>query len=134
MKRAKNKVKKMKYYNIIFSTFCGLLIIILLIIIFSAAGAKNIFPDIVVSILLIIAIASGGFLSGYLYCKQKRHKGILNGMLCGLIIYVAILMFGIVYMRKLPSLYFCKYMVILGLTGAIGGVLGVNSKIKKPPI
>lgn len=130
----KKRLRKMKYYNIVFSTVCGILLIAFLIIMFSLAGAENAFPKIVISAMLFISVAAGGMLSGYLYCKQKRHKGIVNGMLCGLIIYAIMLLFGIVYIRKIPSLDFGKYMIILLVSGAVGGVMGVNSKIKKPPI
>jgi putative membrane protein (TIGR04086 family) len=134
MRRNRNKIRKMKYYNIVFSIVCGVFLIMGLVVLFSVAGIKNGFPTILVSVLLSFSVSGGGFLSGYLYGKQKRHNGIVNGAMCGGIIYVIIFIFGIFYLGSFPPLRLLRFLPVLCIFGALGGVFGVNSKIKKPPI
>lgn len=134
MRRNRKKLRGLKYYNIIFSTVCGTMLISLLIIFFGLASTKGNFPSGVISVLISMSISAGGYLSGYLYGKQKRHKGITNGILCGAIIYIAVFAFGIIYLNSLPPIRLIRFLFLLCIAGAVGGIIGVNSKIKRPPL
>ncbi len=134
MRREKKRIRKMKYYNIIFSVSCGILLMSGIIIVFAYMGVRTDLPQFILSAVPGLSAAFGGILSGYLYGKQKRHKGIANGMLCGVLIYAAALIFGIFYLKKLPPLSFSVYLLILCPAGAVGGIYGVNSRIRKPPL
>lgn len=134
MKRNKRSLRKLKYYNLIFSAVSGITLITVLILLFSYAASATGMSDGIISILGCLAICSGGYFSGYLYGKQKRHKGIKNGAICGLIIYILLFTVGIIYLKAIPPLRFTRFLIFLCLAGAAGGITGVNSKIKRPPI
>lgn len=133
MRRNSHKLRKSRYYSLVFSTMVGLLHIFLLILLFGYARSQTDMPDVLVSVLLSLIICSGGLLSGYLYGKNKRRKGILNGVVCGSVIYTAIFIFGIFYLKALPPLRLLRFLIMLCISGAVGGVAGVNSRINKPP-
>lgn len=132
--RRKIRLRKMKYYSIVFSNLCGMCLTALLVSLFSYAGSKTDIPTVIVSILLSLSLSAGGFLSGYLYGHQKRRGGIKGGIICGVILYAIIFVFGIFYLKSIPSLALIKRLILLCVSGAAGGIVGVNSKIKQPPI
>lgn len=134
MRRNKMKIRKLKYYNIIHSTSCGTLLAAALTILFGYAGSRSDFPAVLISVMLSLSLAAGGTLSGYVYGKRKRHNGIKNGIICGAIIYAVIFIFGIFYLGALPPFRLIRYLFLLCVSGAVGGIIGVNSKIKLPPV
>ncbi len=133
MRRNRFRLRKSKYYSIFFSSFCGTALTAALILLFAYAGSKADLSSGVISVMLSISVSAGGFFSGYLYGKRKRHKGILSGIMCGAILYGVIFLSGIIYLRGFPPFRLVRYLIILCISGAAGGVTGVNSKIKRPP-
>ncbi|MCM1228165.1 MAG: TIGR04086 family membrane protein [Clostridium sp.] len=134
MRRNKPRLRKMKYYGIIFSILCGISLIIILIMLFGFAASRSDMPNAVISVMISLSLASGAFLSGFIYGKRKRRGGIKSGLLCGVFIYAALLLFGIIYLKGIPALRLLRYLFTLCISGAFGGVVGVNSKIKLPPV
>ena len=120
MKRNKRTIRRLKYYT--------------LILLFSYAASAAGMSDGIISVLGSLAICSGGYFSGFLYGKQKRHKGIKNGVICGIIIYAVIFSAGIIYLKGIPPFRLTRFLIMLCIAGAAGGVTGVNSKIKRPPL
>lgn len=133
MKRNRFKITNFKYYNIVFSILLGISLSATLIILFGYAGTKVDFAPVIISIMLYLSLSSGGLLSGYIYGKKKRRGGIKGGLLCGAIIYAVLFAFGIFYMGKIPPLRLTRYFIVLCISGAVGGIAGVNSRIKRPP-
>ncbi len=134
MRRNKKRLRKSKYYTVIFSTICGTLLISGLIMFFSYVGSKVDFSSGVISVLESLSISAGGYFSAYLYGKQKRHNGIVNGIKCGGILYIILFLFGIIYLKAFPPLRLIRLLILLVIAGSAGGIVGVNSKIKHPPI
>ena len=133
MRRNRFRLRKSKYYSIFFSSVCGTALTAALIMLFAYSGSKADIPAGLISVMLSISVSAGGFFSGYLYGKIKRHKGILNGIMCGAILYGVIFLFGIIWLRGFPPFRLVRYFIMLCISGAAGGVMGVNSKIKRPP-
>ncbi len=133
MRRDRKRISKMKYYSIAFSTLCGVLLSAGMIVLFGLAGARTGFPDMVISILLLLSLSAGGFLSGFIYGTRKRHKGLINGAMCGVIMYAAVFIAGIIYLKGIPPFRLLRILPLLTAAGAIGGVIGVNYRIKGPP-
>lgn len=134
MKRNKRTIRRLKYYNLIFSSVSGIALITALILLFSYAASAAGMSDGIISVLGSLTICSGGYFSGFLYGKQKRHKGIKNGVICGIIIYAVIFSAGIIYLKGIPPFRLTRFLIMLCIAGAAGGVTGVNSKIKRPPL
>lgn len=93
-------------------------------IIFSAAAFfvfKNMmFADIFTAASLII----GGYFSGKICGKYRRHRGLIDGIICGGILYILIFSAGMIFGEMTDI----KKLLLLVIAGAVGGVTGVNSK------
>lgn len=79
-----------------------------------------------------IGLAVGTFFGGYIYSKKRAQKGLLNGFLMALALFLPIaiisLLTGTVNLNILTALH----LIIMLLSGGIGGIFGVNfsKKIK----
>ena len=120
MKRNKRQIRKAKYYNLITSISSGILVIISLSCVCSYC-------------MIDFVLCAGGFISGFQFGKVKRRKGIADGLLCGIWLGLIVTIFGLFYVRKLVLLTMLKNLLFLCISGAIGGVFGVNTKIRRPP-
>lgn len=70
---------------------------------------------------LIISGFCGAFFCG----KHRRKHGLTEGFVCGSVIFAVLAVFSLVFTGSLPD---SGKLIILGLSGAIGGVSGVNSR------
>lgn len=76
----------------------------------------------------LIPLFAGAF-SGSFFCgKHRRKKGLIEGIICGILLYFTLLIFGIIFAGSFAGL---KKLLLLVVSGAIGGVTGVNSKRPK---
>ncbi|MBQ8582886.1 MAG: TIGR04086 family membrane protein [Ruminococcus sp.] len=78
-----------------------------------------------IGVLATAAIVLSGFSGAFLCGKYRRKHGIAEGTLCGIIIFALITVISVVITDNIPDL---KKLVLLALSGAVGGVCGVNSK------
>ena len=74
------------------------------------------------------ALGFGAYTGAYIYGKHRRRRGLFSGSLCGVIMYAVLSICGAVF-TGVPS--DIKKLLLLTLTGAAGGVAGVNSKRPK---
>ncbi|MDE6035096.1 MAG: TIGR04086 family membrane protein [Ruminococcus sp.] len=80
------------------------------------------------AIFSIIAMVTGTYASTYFCGKFRRKHGLTEGIMCGVIIYTLIAICGIIFLGELTGI---KKLVLLTVSGAVGGVAGVNSKRPK---
>nr|MDE6832723.1 TIGR04086 family membrane protein [Ruminococcus sp.] len=76
----------------------------------------------------VIALVIGTYSSTYFCGKFRRKHGLAEGIICGVIIYTFIAICGVVFLGELTGI---KKLLLLTVSGAIGGVTGVNSKRPK---
>lgn len=133
MKRNKRQIRKSKYYNLITSISYGILVIISLSCVCSFCISRIDMPESAIIIMIDFVLCAGGFISGFQFGKVKRRKGIAGGLICGIWLSLIVLLFGLFYMRKLVFLVMIKNLFFLCISGAAGGIFGVNTKIRKPP-
>lgn len=74
------------------------------------------------------SLFSGAFASGHICGKYRRRNGLAEGVLCGVTIYLLLFLAGATIGVGFPGL---RRLLMLILSGAIGGVTGVNSKRPK---
>lgn len=72
-----------------------------------------------------LALCTGGCAGGYLLGKLSRRRGLFGGALCGAVMYVLLSAAELAAFRHMPGI---KNLLLLLLSGAAGGVAGVNSK------
>ena len=69
--------------------------------------------------------ASGSFTGGFVLGKHRRRKGLAEGLLCGAAVWLAFSAAGLLWTGRLAGI---KKLLLLAVSGAAGGVSGVNSK------
>ena len=123
-----------KYYGIITSVSAGLFIIVSLVAVLGAGLTFADIPEPAVTVLNGFILVSGGFVSGRFIGKNKRKRGIVNGLKSGIALWSIIFLFGVVYMRDVSLWVSFKNMLLICIPSVTGSVSGVNSKIKRPPV
>ncbi len=126
-------IHQKKYYGIVTAVSTGLFIITSLVCICGLCMSKIDLPDIVIYAISCFILGMGGYASGVTLGKNKRHKGIILGLKCGLFLWGIVTVFGIVYMRDIVFTSILKNFIFVCVPAMIGGIYGVNSKIKKIP-
>jgi putative membrane protein (TIGR04086 family) len=126
-------MKKAKYYNFITALSVGVVVIISLSCVSALSITKVDISDKIIYAVINFVLCAGGLAAGYRYGKLKRNGGICGGIKCGLGLSVIVMIFGILYMRKIFLLRLLKIVLFLCISGAFGGVTGVNSKLRRPP-
>ncbi len=125
------KLKQSKLYCSLGSSFLGILIILVCLLIFSFVMTKIDIPEQLVSVMTTIALCFGSYWGGYVASKNRGKNGILIGSLTGLIIFVVIFIAGVILVKSSITLGFITKLIITVICAAIGGIIGVNSKIKR---
>lgn len=134
MKAERSKQKPIKLNKnvkaIAISIGVGIALCSLMLLIFSFIVSSNDVPQGLIYPMTIFAACLSGFVSGYVVSRIIRKNGLAWGALCGLILFVvvAIVDFAIGF-NGFGILGLIKLLVLL-LSSAIGGFIGVNRKKK----
>lgn len=76
----------------------------------------------------LISMVAGTYISTYFCGKYRRKHGLAEGIMCGVVIYTVIAICGAVFLGEFTGI---KKLLLLTVSGATGGVTGVNSKRPK---
>lgn len=76
----------------------------------------------------LIPVFTGAFSGAFICGKYRRRKGLISGVVCGIVIYVLICAAGAIFTGRLTRI---SKLLLLVTAGAIGGITGVNSKRPK---
>lgn len=76
----------------------------------------------------LIPVFTGAFSGAFICGKYRRRKGLISGVVCGIVIYVLICASGAIFTGRLTRI---SKLLLLVTAGAIGGITGVNSKRPK---
>lgn len=74
----------------------------------------------------VISLAAGCFAAGLLLGKMKRRQGLKQGFLCGTALFLLCFIASLVVGEISAGGFFGRLAICVG-TGALGGVLGVNT-------
>lgn len=106
-----------------FGVICGLVVCAAL-----SAVSYFVFNGMIFSkIFDILSLAVSAYSSGYVCGRYRRHRGLIDGALCGTIIYIILVAISVAFGGFTNPLK----LLLLAVTGAVGGVAGVNSKRPK---
>lgn len=126
-------VKSKKHYGVITAVSWGLFTIIALVCVCGICMTKLDIPNAAIYAASCFSIGMGGYISGYVCGKIKRHAGIISGLKCGLLLWGIISIFGIVYMRSFSLIVLIKDLAFLTIPSIAGAIYGVNKKNYSPP-
>ncbi len=85
-------------------------------------------PRAAITPLAVTAAAVGAFLAGLTAALTARKNGLLLGALCGLALFLLVLIAGAARSAGVSGSYALVKAAVLTVAGAIGGVLGVNRR------
>lgn len=122
-----------KYYGIVTSVSAGLFIIISLVCMCGLCMSHVDVPEKAVYAISCFTLGMGGYVSGVTFGKNKRRRGIVSGLICGLWLWGIVTLFGIAAVRGFSLGAVLKNLVFLCVPAVIGSIYGVNSKFKNPP-
>ncbi|GHU82830.1 hypothetical protein AGMMS50284_5350 [Clostridia bacterium] len=72
--------------------------------------------------------ALSAFIGGYVAVRIAKEKGLLLGITTGLTVFLIVLLAGLFTTTETISLTTVTKAVAMGISGSIGGVVGVNKK------
>ncbi len=72
-----------------------------------------------------LVLVAGCWVAGYWAAGKRREDGMITGVICGLCIYILLLCVSLMYDPAVTALAIIK-LAICTLSGAIGGIMGVN--------
>ena len=101
---------------------------LLLLLLMAAVIAAVDVPKAAITPLAVVASAVGAFVGGIVAAKIAKEKGLLFGAACGLILFVLVLVAGFAVLKEVRGSFAVAKLFILIGCGAIGGILGVNSR------
>lgn len=84
--------------------------------------------DIILSAMSTLALCIGAFSGGYVSGKKRRKNGLLLGALCGVFVFILIVVVSHFFSKTVESFSMPTKLVLTVLCAGIGGVVGVNSK------
>lgn len=127
MRRHRQSLWTNTFFSFAVPVSAGIACIILCSVIFSALAFFVFGNMMFANIFTVLSLSVGGFSSGYLCGKYRRHRGLIDGVICGCVLYVIIFAVG----NFTGEFTDIKKMLLLAAAGAVGGVSGVNSKRPK---
>lgn len=96
-------------------------------LVFLSAG--NIPQDFITPLVIALSVFSA-FLAGLITAKISRKRGLIYGMLSGVLLFVLFLFAGLAASREPVSVESGIRLVVMAISGAIGGFAGVNRRSK----
>ncbi len=114
--------------NTAFSALSGFAIIIVCILAFAFIITKIDVTDKVVSVLSSAALCAGAYAGGFISAKKRRKNGLFMGVLCGLFMFFIILIVSTFFIQTISGFSPSLKLILTLIFGAIGGIVGVNSK------
>lgn len=122
-----------KAVYIVRSVLFGIAVTILCLMGFSAIMTRFSAPPTMISMMANISLCVGCCVAGFTAAKKRRKHGIMTGIYCGAIIYCVVYFLGIVVLGRFISMTLFTKLLMAVICSAIGGIFGVNTKIRRPP-
>lgn len=104
--------------------------LILLLITFILVKIQK-FPETLVVPAAIFTACIGAFVGGYFSARVKKNNGLLMGAVCALVLFVLLLLIGSLFAGDMFGVVSLLRMSAMLISGAIGGVLGVNKRRRR---
>ena len=111
-----------------FAALCGSGAVFVLIVIFGAVMTRIDLSDGVLSVLTSAALCVGAYFGGSIAARKRKQSGLLMGMLCGLMMFGAIFAGSYFFAGTAGGFSGSAKLVMTLVCGAVGGIVGVNSR------
>ncbi len=126
-----NRLKQTIATRALLSAGWAILIVLLIVLAFAFVLTKIDVPESVISVVTAAALCIGAYVGGYVGAKRNRRNGLLLGVLCGAFIFMILFLLSIIFAKSTEGLSGGAKLFLVLLCGAVGGIVGVNSKNTK---
>lgn len=116
---------------VVVSALIAIIITVFIFLIISFVMTKIDIPKNITQVLSIAALALGAYFGGYICAKKYRKNGLLRGVVCGFIVFIIVMIIGSLFAGSVIDLSSSSKLLIVIVTGGIGGAIGVNSKRRR---
>jgi putative membrane protein (TIGR04086 family) len=133
--KSKNKISENSILGAVRSIVIGSVVgaalcAILLGVCALAFVSSGFIPQGVISPMMIALSVISSFIAGFVTAKISRKRGLAYGALSGLLLFILFLVSGLIaYKDAIPFSAWIR-MLVMVLSGAIGGLLSINKKSK----
>ena len=127
--RPSNKLSML--INTAFSSLIGFIVIFIIVLFFAFIITKIDVTDKIVSLMSGAALCIGAYAGGYISAKKRRKNGLLMGVLCGVFMFLVILIIGSVFIRAVSGTSPNVKLILTLICAGTGGIVGVNSKSRR---
>ena len=117
--------------GVLWGVLAGETVTVLLLLLFALVMTLAGLPLAAADWLSAIAFCFGAFASGFFASMIVKQKGLLIGLICGVILTVIMFLIGTVFSKIDTSLFLLLKAGGSILFGIIGGILGVNRKQRR---
>jgi len=111
-----------------FGVTAGTIVILLFLLLFSLLMVKQDIPLAEINPIVVGVLIIGTFVSAFITSKIIKKKGYLLGMIVASCLYVIVLLFSMVVLGEGFSIASLFKLVMMILSGAIGGIFAANAK------
>ncbi len=92
-------------------------------------SAGNVPQDFISPLVIGVSVLSA-FLAGLVSSKISKKRGLIYGLLSGVLLFLLFLFAGLVSSHEPVSVESGMRLLVMAISGAIGGLIGVNKKSK----
>ena len=125
-KEDSSAIKKRVLRPVVIGTVIGAGGCLLILLLMAAVMASSDIPKAAVTPMAVAAAAIGAFISGIVAARISREKGLMLGAVCGLLLYLLVMLAGCAVLREIRGAYAVVKLAVMIGCAALGGVLGVN--------
>lgn len=125
MRRHRKSLWSNMFLSIGAAVLFGIIIMILIAAVSSALSFFIMGSMQFIGFFAVTSAACGGLAAGYIFGKFRRRSGLVGGIICGAVLYSTIMITAICAFGSPSDI---KKLLLLSISGAAGGVMGVNSK------
>ncbi|MCX7658447.1 MAG: TIGR04086 family membrane protein [Oscillospiraceae bacterium] len=131
MYRTSGNFKNSKLFLVAAPVLWGTAATILCLVIFSFVMTKADAPDGIISAMASISLCVGSYFASFLISKKRRKNGLLTGILFGMAVFGLLFLINLVFLGDFNAGFAVSKLAMLVTCSGIGGIVGVNSKIKR---
>ena len=113
------------------SLLLGVIIVVASLFLASLLCLAGDLPESISSPLFALCVGVGAFSAGFLSSKKIRSGGILNGAVCGFLLYALTFFLSLIFSESGFSFISVFHLLIIVISAMIGGVFGVMSGTKR---
>lgn len=124
-------LKDTKFYGFGAAVLTGFFVILGCLFLFSAVISKIDAPSAVVAVMSTAALCAGAYSGGFVGAKKRRKNGMMVGIVTGTAIFFVIFLLSLIFAKTAVSISAGTKLILAVIFGAVGGVIGVNSKNKR---